>query len=142
MYFLLAQILFALWAAWFAHFQAPIIKAMIAYVPVVNPYERGFHRRGFTASCIVACIIGLAVFAKTADLLQCLYLIPVFVASYGILFNGVIGLEIHRNFFYLGSTAKHDIWLNSKFPHGDAGEVKTIICIAIILVLNLINYFL
>jgi hypothetical protein len=142
MYFLLAQVLFALWSIWFGYFQEPILKAFIASVPVVNPYERPFHKRGMLSSCIVALIIGLSLFALTKDWRQCALIVLPLMAIYKIFFDGIIGEKIHEDFFYLGNTAKQDIWLNSKFPHGDAGEVKVIICGAIIIILNLINYLL
>lgn len=142
MYFLLAQIVFALWAIWFAHFQTPCIKAMREYVPMGNPYTKPFHNRGAVASGFVGTIIGLAYFAYTNDWLGCIFLVPPFYFSYRILFDVVIGQKVYGDFFFLGTTAKQDAWINKIFPHETAGEIKVIFCVILILLFNILNHLL
>jgi hypothetical protein len=142
MYFLIAQLVWIVWATGFPHFQSAFIPPMRDYVPINNPYKKAIHARGLLLSCVIAMIIGVLLFYFTRNWLECVLAIPVFFAIYEILFNGVIGLEVYDNFFFIGSTAKHDIWLNKHFPHGDGGEVKTIVCAVVIAGLNVLNYFL
>lgn len=138
MYFLLAQILFGVWAAWFAHFQVPINEAFIDRVPMGNPWSKPFHNRGGAMAVITAFIIGLAFYALTKDWHGCIYLAPILYCLYKILFDGVLGKEVHDNFFYLGGTSKQDRWIKERIT----GKVKVVICAIAILLLNITNYLL
>jgi hypothetical protein len=140
MYFMYAQIAFGMWAVWFAYFQEPIIKAFKARIEQDNPWSKPFHSRGALVSCFVATLIGLAFFALTKDWLSDLFLAPLFYFQYKILFDGVIGKKVYNNFFYLGTTAKQDIWENEKF-HRNAGKVKVFFCLASFITVNIIKYF-
>jgi hypothetical protein len=142
MYFLLAQLVWILWAIAFAHFQCPLIKAMRDYVPINNPYKKAFHDRGALLSSFVACIIGVSAFLLSVPLIHCAFLIPLFYCIYKILFDGIIGIEVYRDFYYEGTTAKQDAWINKHFPHDKAGEIKVAICGIVILALNVLNFFL
>jgi hypothetical protein len=139
MYFLFAQICFALWAAMFAHFQTPCIKAMKDYVPLNNPYHKPFHARSFTLSTIVAVFLIGLVFGCTRQW-QTLFLIPIFIAIYKVLFDGVIGKEVYDDFYFIGTTAKQDRWINTHFPHDKPGEVKVFICSIAFLFFNVTNF--
>jgi hypothetical protein len=139
MHFLIAQLVWIVWAIAFPHFQSPCIKDRKQYVPVNSPYNEAFHDRGLMLSCIIASLIGALLFYFTRSWLQCAFAVPVFVAIYEILFNGIIGLEVYNDFFFIGTSAKHDKWLHKHFPHGDAGEVKLIICLSITLLFNILK---
>lgn len=140
MYFLLAQLLFAMWAIGFAHFQAPCIKAMRDYVPMGNPFTKPFHKRGMMLSCIVAAFLIGLLYGVTLDWLQCVFIILPFIAIYKVIFDGVIGSEVYDDFFYLGTTAKQDAWLNEYFPHDKAGEVKVFLSAIVFFLFNITNY--
>jgi hypothetical protein len=142
MYFLSAQILFALWAIGFAHFQSPCIKAMREYVPMGNPYTGPFHKRGMLLSSLVAAFLIGLLYGVCKDYLQCAFIILPFIAIYKALFDGVIGVEVYSDFYYLGTTAKQDAWLNKEFPHDRPGEVKVFLSAIIILLFNITNYLL
>lgn len=142
MYFALAQTAFVLWAIVFAHFQVPCIKAMRDFVPLNNAYARPLHKRGLLLSCFIALATALALFACTGKAGQCFLLIPTFIAIYKICFDGIIGLEAYGSFFYIGNTARQDIWLNKHFPQGTVGKTKLFFCIATITLTNLISYLL
>jgi hypothetical protein len=142
MYFLLAQILFALWAVGFAHFQVPCIKAMREYVPMGNPYNRPFHNRGMLLSLMIAAFLISLLCGVTLDWLQCLLIVMPFIAIYKALFDGVIGSEVYDDFFYIGTTAKQDKWINTYFPHDRPSEVKFFLSVIIFLFFNITNYLL
>lgn len=142
MYFLLAQILFALWAIGFAHFQSPCIKAMRYYVPINNPYRRPFHNRGMLLSSMIAAFLIGLLYGLTLDWLQCGFIVLPFIAIYKILFDGIIGVEVYEDFFYIGTTAKQDAWINKHFPHDRPGQVKVMLSAIIFLLFNITNYLL
>jgi hypothetical protein len=142
MYFLMAQIIFSLWAIGFAHFQSPCIKAMRYYVPLGNPYTKPFHQRGMLLSSLVAAFLIGLVHGATKDWLQCVMIIVPFIAIYKILFDGIIGSEVYDDFFYIGTTAKQDAWINKHFPHDKPGEVKFFLCLILFLLFNITNYLL
>lgn len=142
MFFLLAQILFALWAIGFAHFQSPIIKDRRDYVPVNSPNQKKIHRRGMLLSSMIAAFLCDFHFGLTSDWLKCIFLALALIAIYKILFDGIIGAEVYDDFFYIGTTAKQDAWINKYFPHDRPGEVKFFICIILLLLVNISNYLL
>lgn len=140
MYFLLAQIIFALWAIGFAHQQSPCIKDRIDYVPMISPNTEKFHNRGMLLSCFwAAFLIGL-LYGVTLDLLQCAFIAPCFIAIYKVLFDGVIGVEVYDDFYYEGTTANQDAWINEHFPHDRPGEVKVFLSAIVFLLFNITNY--
>src|SRR5574337_1152079 len=123
MYFLAAEILFALWAVGFAHQQSPCIKDRRDFVPANSPNNVKFHDRGMLLSTYwAAFLIGL-LYGVTLSWLQCVLIAPCFIAIYKIFFDGIIGLEIHDDFFYLGTTSKQDRWIKGKMT----GNVKVIV---------------
>jgi hypothetical protein len=140
MYFILAQILFALWAMMFAHFQTPCIKAMREYVPIGNPYTKPFHNRGMLLSSLIAAFLIGLLYGVTVDWLQCLLTIVPLTGIYKVLFDGVIGSEVYGDFYYLGTTAKQDRWINTHFPHDKPGEVKVILSMIIVLLFNVLIF--
>lgn len=138
----MAQILFALWAVMFAHFQSPCIKAMREYVPLGNPFTKPFHKRGMLLSSLVAAFLIGLLYGVTFDLKQCAFIVVLFIAIYKTLFDGIIGSEVYDDFFYLGTTAKQDAWLNRNFPHDRPGEVKVFLSVLVFLLFNITNYLL
>jgi hypothetical protein len=115
---------------------------MREYVPMGNPYHRPFHSRGMLLSSLVAAFLISLVYGATKDVLQCAFIIIPFIAVYKILFDGIIGLSIWDDFFYIGTTAKQDNWMNTHFPHDRPGEVKFFLCIILFLLFNITNYLL
>lgn len=108
------------------------------YVPLNNPYKEAFHFRGAFLSIVVAVAI---IFVMSAECYyRCAMLIPAFFCIYKILFDGIIGIEVYGDFFYLGTTAKQDRWLNTHFPHDMAGEVKVFLAVIVLLFVNVLNY--
>jgi hypothetical protein len=142
MYFLLAQILFALWSIGFAHFQSPCIKAMREYVPMGNPYTGPFHKRGMLLSSLVAAFLIGLLYGVSKDYLQCAFILLPFIAIYKVLFDGVIGSEVYDDFLYIGTTSKQDRWINTHFPHDRPGEVKVFLSAIVFLLFNITNYLL
>jgi len=138
MYFAAAQIAFGVWAAWFAHFQVPINEAFINRVEPFNRWSKPFHNRGGGVAVITALIIGLAYYTLTKDWKGCIYLAGILYCLYKILFDGILGWQVHDNFFYLGGTSRQDIEIKKRM----SGKTKVIICSAIIIILNLVNYLL
>lgn len=139
MYFALAQILFALWAILFAHFQVPCIKAMRDYVPLGNPHTKPFHNRGMLLSSLVAAFL-IALLFGTCGWKEALFSVVSFISIYKILFDGIIGKEVYGDFYYVGTTAKQDAWINKHFPHDRPGEIKSAICLILFLFTNITNY--
>lgn len=142
MYFLLAQILFAFWAIGFAHFQSPIIKDRRDYVPTTSPNGKKFHKRGMLLSSMIAAFLIGLLYGVSKDYLQCALIALPFIAIYKALFDGVIGIEVYDDFFYIGTTAKQDAWIIKHFPHDKPGEVKFFLSVIVLLLFNITNFLL
>lgn len=140
MYFLIAEILFAVWTIRYAWFQVPINEAFVNDIPPVNPWSGPFHNRSGEVAVNTAIIIVLAYFAITGLWLSALFLPVIMYCLHRILFDGIIGWKIHEDFYYLGETAKQDLWLRKHFPHGDGGEAKVIVCLVVLIVLNVVKF--
>jgi uncharacterized protein YacL len=137
------QITFIIFTLAFAFFQAPAVMAMRDYVPVNNPFATKYHFRGNLVAIFVAFILTLvSIYIKPFPWYSQLPVPFMLCAWYGLLFDSLLNFFTGKSFFYLGWTAKFDRWLNKKFPHGDAGEVKFIFCIGSLILLNLLKYFL
>jgi hypothetical protein len=143
---LLFQGLFLLFSFGFAYFQAPVIREMIDYVPINNPYVKKFHRRGFLIAFYIGLLFALGFFCVVVvKQLQAIGTLPIglsFAAIYWLVFDMTIGHFVHGDVFYIGNSADTDIWLNKHFPHGDGGEVKAAACITAIIGLNILFFFL
>lgn len=111
------------------------------YVPMGNPYTGPFHNRGGALSVTVAVFLSALLFGA-CGWKESVFGFPAFYCIYKILFDGVIGKEVYDNFYYLGTTAKQDIWFNKHFPHDQPGEVKDFICLIIFIFSNITNYLL
>lgn len=141
---ILIQAAFCVVALLFAHFQIPIVKAFRDYVPINNPYNASFKKRsvaliGFiSALLIIAFILSSQIANPVVIILKAALLIPLFVAWYKILFDGLIGWKVYDDFFYLGTTSKQDRWIANVFEFTGAGEAKCIICGIVIIAINLI----
>jgi hypothetical protein len=137
-YLQIATALFAFACAWLN--KVPVEK-MINHGASIHE-EREFH----SANAVIKMMFGvLAVAALRADSI-------VHVAVALVLFGLIQWLvfDIALNGFvkgwghwdYIGTTAKIDRALHKLFPHGDAGEVKAIACVLLIITINIIYHFL
>lgn len=93
-------------------------------------------------SCMVAAFLIGLLYGVSLDWLQCVFIILPFIAIYKIIFDGVIGSEVYGDFYYLGTTAKQDRWINEHFPHDRPGEVKCFLALIVFLAFNITNYLL
>lgn len=137
----ITQAIFIVYTIIFAYFQAPCVNAMREYVPMNNPYQDPFHRRGTMVSAYVITVLSFLLLLfdqQVKDLIMPFVLI----AWYWPLFNISLNHFTGKDWDYIGESAKRDRWLHKIFPHGDPGEAVVLGCAAAIILLNLLLYFL
>lgn len=125
------QIMMICYAATAAWMQYTILKTFIDYVPIGAKSEKYFHTAGAIMTVIVAVIISFAAKGLVASMLM----LSVCLLWYWFVFDCVLGKLLHKDWFFIGSTAIMDKILRKLFDEM-AGEIKACIALVAILILN------
>jgi hypothetical protein len=138
-----------------AKFQEPIVKGMINYWPVNNPYSAPFHRFGWSMAFRYAILILIIhaiviVFSYLLGwcslwmLFTCICTVALCMLWHWKSFDEDMGAYLHNNRFYIGDTSWWDEWLIKHYGQ-DAGEKKDRLTLELIAAVNLLfiglNFF-
>jgi hypothetical protein len=146
---LVLQLLFLfLYTKPMAQFQEPVVKGMIDYWPVNNPYTGPFHRFGWQLAAFFGVIVtllhaGVLIVAHTYGLCNlwalctCLFTPALCAIWHWKVFDEAIGGRVYNKVDYIGSSSRLDKWLIKKYGE-DAGDKKDMYCLDAIVALNIL----
>jgi hypothetical protein len=141
MFLFLIEITTALFAFSCAWLNAVPVRKMIDY-GASRMEEKQFHMANTVVKIFFVAAVLLRSHTHAEGLIASIVLAVILFSIQWFVFDCCLGMMIHRDWFYIGTTAKIDKWLSKLFPHGDGGEVKAIACAVIIIALNILYSYL
>jgi len=137
---IISQVLMVLYIRFAAWHHSPAVNAMREYVPTPNPYEDPFHTYAWLQAAIVALCISLGLLSYDT-IWWCIVSGVLSACYYWLLFDVWVNLGTHRSWDYLGKDPSLDRWLRRMFG-SRAGEMKAVILVVLIIIINVLKFLL
>jgi hypothetical protein len=141
LYSIAVQSIFIGFIFFFAYFQSTAVMAMREYVPINNPFKGKYHFRGNMLAIFIGIVLSAYFFTVSERKIDALFMPLILTGWYGLLFDQWLNKFSGYKKYYLGITAKFDVWMSKHFPHGDGAEVVDCICIFFIASLNILIHY-
>jgi hypothetical protein len=134
MFFIIQAVMvcYALASAWQ---EKSVVRAFIDYVPIGNKYQKGFHSAGAFMTVIVAVALSYINQTLPAQIVSLFTLLAIYWLVFDTALN--VFLKGWSKWDYIGGTSILDKFLNKIFNR-NAGKLKAVGCVAIIVVLNIL----